>query len=45
MSAFGWLTKGRCEVSLLDGIVFVSELGLTIVGVVVIYAAFNRFKK
>lgn len=25
---FGWLTKGRCYISLLDGIVFLAELGL-----------------
>lgn len=45
MSWFGWLTKGNCEVSALDGFTFVAELVSLFALVLVLCAIHQRFKK
>lgn len=45
MSWFGWLTKGKCEVSVLDGLTFFMELGLAVILFIVVAYIASKFKK
>jgi hypothetical protein len=44
MSWFGWLTKGRCEVSALDIAIAGGEFIVAIIAVVIVLAAYHTAK-
>jgi hypothetical protein len=41
---FGWLTKGRCQISLLDILVLFIEIGLVVAAVLMFYFIKDKIK-
>lgn len=43
MELFGWLTKGRCEITILDGVVFFFEFIFLAVVTLFVMVLVNKF--
>jgi hypothetical protein len=41
---FGWLTKGKCQISFLDILILFSEIGLIALIVIIAYVILNKAK-